>query len=232
MSYGSKFDALLKDPRFRGARQRHKGHGVPASANECYDVHGMNTMHDILELGGAVRAARTRAGITQSALAAACGLSRQTIAQLEAGSFSDLGIRKIERVLAHLGLRLRVEAITPTIAPAPGKSRLGHLLHARGEARRQLAMRLAATALRRLKSAGVTAAVVGSLARGAFRPDSDVDFLIEQRGGLSESRITDLVASAMQGFPFDVVFAERADPSLLRFLRAEAQRGAPVIRAA
>ena len=189
-------------------------------------------MHDILELGGAVRAARTRAGMTQSALAAVCGLSRQTVAQLEAGSFSDLGVRKIERVLAHLGLRLRVEAVTPALTPVPGKSRLGHLLHARGEARRQLATRLAAFALRRLKNAGVTAAVVGSLARGALRPDSDVDFLIEQRGGLSESRITDLVASAMQGFPFDVVFAERVDPSLLRFLRAEAQRGAPIIRAA
>jgi transcriptional regulator with XRE-family HTH domain len=232
MSYGSKFDALLNDPRCRVARHRHTGNGVPGSGDECYDVHGMDTMHDILELGSAVRAARTRAGMTQSALAAACKLSRQTVAQLEAGSFSDLGIRKIERVLAHLGLRLRVAALVPTLAPAPGKSRLGHLLHARGEARRQLAVRMAATALRRLKNAGVTAGIVGSLARGAFRPDSDVDFLIEQRGGLSESRITDLVASAMQGFPFDVVFAERVDPSLLRFLRAEAQRGAPVIRAA
>src|SRR3990172_4790093 len=103
---------------------------------------------------------------------------------------------------------------------------------ARGAARRQLATRLAATALRRLKNAGVAAAVVGSLARGAFKPGSDVDFLIEARGGLNESRITDLVASAMQGFPFDVVFAERVDPSLLRLLRAEAQRGTSVIRAA
>jgi transcriptional regulator with XRE-family HTH domain len=189
-------------------------------------------MHDIVELGSTVRAARTRADLTQSAVAAACGLSRQTVAQLEAGSFSDLGIRKIERVLARLGLRLRVEAVTPTLVPAPGKSRLGHLLHARGEARRQLATRLAAATLRRLKQAGVTAGIVGSLARGTFRAASDVDFLIEQRGGLSESRITDLVASAMQGFPFDVVFAERVDAALLRFLRAEAQRGAPVIRAA
>jgi len=189
-------------------------------------------MRDIPELGVAVRAARTRAGLTQSALAAACGLSRQTVAQLEAGSFSDLGVRKIERVLAHLGLRLRVEMIVPTLAPAAGKSRLGHLLHARGEARRHLALRLAAAALRRLKDAGVTGAIVGSLARGGFRPGSDVDFLIEQRGGLSESRVTDLVASAMQGFPFDVVFAERADPAMLRFLRAEARHGAPVVRAA
>jgi len=79
-------------------------------------------MHDILELGGAVRAARTRAGMTQSALAAACGLSRQTVAQLEAGSFSDLGIRKIERVLAQLGLRLRVETDAAAVSPASGRS--------------------------------------------------------------------------------------------------------------
>lgn len=190
----------------------------------------MNTMDDIAELGNAVRAARTRAALTQSALAAACGLSRQTVAQLEAGSFSDLGIRKIGRVLAHLGLRLRVEALAPITAP--GRSRLGHLLRSRGEARRQLAAGLAFSALRRLKEAGVTAGVVGSLARGTFRPDSDVDFLVEQRGGLSESRVTDLIASSMKDFPFDVVFAERADPAMLRFLRAEARHGAPVIRPA
>ena len=189
-------------------------------------------MHDIAELGRAVRAARTRAGLTQSALATACGLSRQTIAQLEAGSFSDLGIRKIERVLAHLGLGLRVAALAPLAAPAPGRSRLDQLLRSRGEARRQLAAGLASAALRRLKAAGVRAEIVGSLARGAFRSDSDVDILVERRGSLSESRITDLIASAMKGFPFDVVFAERADPALLRFLRAEALHGAPVIRTA
>jgi transcriptional regulator with XRE-family HTH domain len=190
-------------------------------------------MHDIPRLGRAVREARMRARLTQSALATACGLSRQTVAQLEAGSFSDLGIRKVERVLAHLGLGLRVEALTPIAAPAPGSSRLGQLLRSRGEARRQLAAGLAASAMRRLKSAGVRAAVVGSLARGgAFRPDSDVDFLVEARGGLSEARITDLIASAMQGFPFDVIFAERADPVILRDLRDEALRGPSVIRAA
>src|SRR3990172_2419477 len=108
----------------RGAAQRQR---TPRCHDECYDVHGMSTMHDILELGGAVRAARTRAGMTQSALAAACGLSRQTVAQLEAGSFSDLGIRKIERVLAQLGLRLRVETDAAADSPASGRSRLGHL---------------------------------------------------------------------------------------------------------
>lgn len=36
----------------------------------------------------------------------------------------------------------------------------------------------------------------------------------------------------MKGFPFDVIFAERADPALLEMMRAEARRGASAVRAA
>lgn len=194
-----------------------------------YTFHGMTSINDNAadSLGAAVRRARLRAGLTQAALAAACGLARQTVAQLESGRFSDLGIRKVERVLAHLGLRLRVEAA----AEPPARTRIERLLRARGEARRQSALRLAAAALRALRRAGVKACLVGSLPKGTFRAGSDVDFLIESRGRMSESAVVGLIEAAMQDMPFDVVFADRADPALLELMRAEAKRGASAVRA-
>lgn len=192
----------------------------------------MTYIRDIAGLGSTVRAERIRAGLTQAALAAACGLSRQTIAQLEAGTFSDLGIRKVERVLARLGLRLRVDPAGTAHAGAGAGSRLARLLRARGEARKRTALRLAAATLRKLRTEGVFARLVGSLVAGTFRPDSDVDFLIEDRGGRSESRVTGLIERSMGGFPFDVVFADRADPELLKFMRDEARGGTPAVRPA
>ena len=192
----------------------------------------MTPIHDIARLGGEVRSARSRAGLTQAVLAVACGLSRQTIAQLEAGTFSDLGIRKVGRVLAQLGLRLRIETVGTTYVGAGGSTRLGRLLRARGEERKRTALRLATATLRKLSKAGVSASVVGSLAKGKFRAGSDVDYLIEDRGGLAESRIAGLIEASMEGFPFDVVFAERADPELLKFMRDEARGGASPVRTA
>jgi len=187
----------------------------------------MSSISDIL--GPAARAARLRAGLTQAGLARDCALSRQTIAQFEAGTYSDLGVRKVERVLARLGLRLEIAGGT---AARPGAgSRIGRLLAARGRARGQQARALAQATLRKLRKAGVSARIVGSLAKGSLRTDSDVDYLIEDRGGLPESRISGLIEAAMRGFPFDVVFADRADPVLLRLMREEARRGASAVRA-
>jgi DNA-binding XRE family transcriptional regulator/predicted nucleotidyltransferase len=189
-------------------------------------------MTDILDtagkpLGDSVREGRRHAGLTQSGLAAACGLSRQTIAQLEAGTFPDLGIRKIQRVLVQIGLRLRVEPAARTRA----RTRIAGLLRDRAEARRRFATRLAESTLRKLRKAGVAARVVGSLAKGTFHARSDVDFLVEKRGPLSESDIASIIESSMTGFPFDVVFADRVDPTLLELMLREAKLGASAIRA-
>jgi predicted nucleotidyltransferase len=73
---------------------------------------------------------------------------------------------------------------------------------------------------------------VGSLAKGKFRADSDVDFLVEDRAGLTESRIVGIVERSMAGFPFDVAFAERMDPRLLAIVRKEARGDASAVRAA
>lgn len=59
-----------------------------------------------VELGRAVREGRVRRGMTQAALARASGLTRTTVNQLEAGLCPDLGVKKVIRLLAEVGLSL------------------------------------------------------------------------------------------------------------------------------
>ncbi|HVL37092.1 MAG TPA: helix-turn-helix transcriptional regulator, partial [Burkholderiales bacterium] len=104
-------------------------------------------MSAITDIGRRVREARTGRGLTQKALADSCGLARQTIAQLEQGTFSDLGIRKIERVLHVLGLGLQIK-------PRPAsrqRPRLQRLFDARARARRTDALARARAALAALR---------------------------------------------------------------------------------
>lgn len=61
------------------------------------------------ELGYEIRRARLAQGFTQAQLAAAAGLSRTTLNQLESGLFPDLGVRKVQAILEKLGLALSVE---------------------------------------------------------------------------------------------------------------------------
>lgn len=63
---------------------------------------------DLDELGRQVATARRQRGLSQTELAAAAGLSRQTISSLERGDLGDLGIRKVLRVLDALDLTLVV----------------------------------------------------------------------------------------------------------------------------
>ena len=68
-------------------------------------------------LGNAIREARRRLKLTQSALANATGIGRSTLSQIENGSVADIGIRKIIRVLDYLGLELttRPQGAPPTL---------------------------------------------------------------------------------------------------------------------
>ncbi len=63
---------------------------------------------DIRELGAQVAQARRSRGLTQSELATAAGLSRQTVSSLERGDLGDLGLRKVLRLLDALELTLVV----------------------------------------------------------------------------------------------------------------------------
>ena len=67
------------------------------------------------ELGKAVRRARRARGITQAQLAAAAGLSRNTLNRLENGLFPDLGVKKVQSILEKLGMEV-------TFRPAKAKS--------------------------------------------------------------------------------------------------------------
>lgn len=68
-------------------------------------------------LGNAIREARRRQKVTQSALAEATGIGRSTLSQIENGTITDIGIRKILRVLDYLGLELttRPQGAPPTL---------------------------------------------------------------------------------------------------------------------
>jgi transcriptional regulator with XRE-family HTH domain len=65
------------------------------------------------ELGYQIRRARIARGMTQARLAAEAGLSRTTLNQLENGLFPDLGVRKVQAILARLGLALAIEQAKP-----------------------------------------------------------------------------------------------------------------------
>jgi transcriptional regulator with XRE-family HTH domain len=73
-------------------------------------------MLTIGEIGQTVATARSSAGLRQTDLATKAGLSRATIDALENGRASDIGVSKLSRVLATLGLEL---AIRPTTNERP-----------------------------------------------------------------------------------------------------------------
>ena len=68
-------------------------------------------------LGNDIRDARRQRKLTQSALAKATGIGRSTLSQIENGTVTDIGIRKIIRVLDYLGLELtaRPQGAPPTL---------------------------------------------------------------------------------------------------------------------
>lgn len=71
----------------------------------------------LFEIGTQIQMARKKRGITQSEIAAALGMSRTTIGQIENGTVREIGIRKLIRVLEYLELELRIRpaGIPPTL---------------------------------------------------------------------------------------------------------------------
>ncbi|HSX49710.1 MAG TPA: helix-turn-helix transcriptional regulator [Cellvibrio sp.] len=74
-------------------------------------------MNSALEqLGSEIKALRKARGWSQSQLADMAGLDRTTLGMLERNDYTDIGIRKIERVLALLGKKLTLaNAGLPTL---------------------------------------------------------------------------------------------------------------------
>jgi len=66
---------------------------------------------ELEELGRRISRARRDRRISQDELAHACGLSRQTLSGLERGELTDLGLRKLERLLEALDLQLALRPL-------------------------------------------------------------------------------------------------------------------------
>ncbi|MBP7867032.1 MAG: helix-turn-helix transcriptional regulator [Acidobacteria bacterium] len=68
----------------------------------------------LIDIGHHIQSERKRRGLTQSQVAAALGMSRTTIGQIENGTVQDVGVRKLIRLLEFLELEL---AVRPAGAP-------------------------------------------------------------------------------------------------------------------
>jgi len=77
-----------------------------------------------------------------------------------------------------------------------------------------------------LARAGVRALVVGSLAYGGVRPESDLDLLIVSYPGKRWSEVSAIAADAARpyGVPVDVIFADTLPPAVLSAMRKDARR--------
>ena len=63
----------------------------------------MNISNNLTSISQQVRTLRKQKGWSQQKLAALSGLDRTTIGALERNDYSDIGIRKVQRVLELLG---------------------------------------------------------------------------------------------------------------------------------
>ena len=68
-----------------------------------------NDIYMLDEIGQRVRKHRKQNGWSQQKLAQLAGLDRTTIGALERNDYSDIGIRKVQRILELLGLTLSVK---------------------------------------------------------------------------------------------------------------------------
>jgi transcriptional regulator with XRE-family HTH domain len=67
-------------------------------------------MLDLISIGAQIPERRKKLKLSQSALARKAGISRATLDALENGRAGELGFAKLTRLLAALGLELKLEA--------------------------------------------------------------------------------------------------------------------------
>lgn len=70
-------------------------------------------MADLASIGAEVARKRRTLKLSQSELAKAAGVSRATLGALENARSGELGFSKVAKVLAALGLELKVHETTP-----------------------------------------------------------------------------------------------------------------------
>lgn len=69
------------------------------------------------EVSTLIREARIALGLSQAQLAALADLSRATVIDLEAGKLTELGVSKLEKLLAALGWSLKPAPLAPRASP-------------------------------------------------------------------------------------------------------------------
>lgn len=128
-----------------------------------------------------VRSARVRLGLRQADLAARCGLSRERISDLENGRVATLRLEELERIVAAVGLRMRLE-----LSGARGDLvRLGDGAHA--------ALAEQVVALLRANDWEVALEVpvgTGSIDVLAFHPSSGALLVVEVKAWLTDLQAT------------------------------------------
>lgn len=67
-------------------------------------------MRDLISLGKQIAQSRKKLKLSQTTLARQAGISRATLDALENGRAGDLGFSKLTRLLAALGLELKLQA--------------------------------------------------------------------------------------------------------------------------
>jgi predicted nucleotidyltransferase/DNA-binding XRE family transcriptional regulator len=128
-----------------------------------------------MEAGALIRAARTRARLSQTDLARRVGVTQPVISAYELGR-REPGVVTLSRLIAATGHELVVEARpTPGMRPGLPDSRLGRCLRRNRRAIVETAARRGARHVR----------VFGSAARGDDDAASDVDLLVDLDPGVS-----------------------------------------------
>ena len=67
-------------------------------------------MTDLVSIGRQVSESRKKLGLSQAALSRKAGVSRATLDALENGRAGELGFSKLSKLLAVLGLELKLQA--------------------------------------------------------------------------------------------------------------------------
>ncbi len=76
-------------------------------------VNNILYMLSLIEIGRQIASARKNRQLTQTKLANHAGVSRPTIDLLENGRASEIGYSKLVRILAAVGLELRLQKMAP-----------------------------------------------------------------------------------------------------------------------
>lgn len=121
-----------------------------------------------LTAGAILRAARSRAGLTQAQLGARAGVAQSVVSAYESGRRQP-SLPVLQDLVAATGHELQVAVVPAASTPGPLSGPLGRRVRRRRERVRRVAAAHGVQGLR----------VFGSVARGEDGPDSDVDLLVD-----------------------------------------------------